>query len=122
MRLRTPKRWRKGFSLWHRRYRLDSYGEQVTCYPDVPDLTVADGAEQGLCFQHIIHRQQARQVNGGVMQYPFGELRGGAVEAVIYGDLDVRLSDRLCAEAGMFEVKEIQQWPSYRLLLMDRTE
>lgn len=117
----TPKRWKRGFCLCRRRLRTDSYGETAAYYDyDHPDASCSDGEEDGLCFQSIRAWQTSGKTSGGVSRLENGEQTGGAIQAVLRGDLEVAVYDRLLTLGGCYEVKSIQIWPSHRLLLMDR--
>lgn len=123
LRGQTPRAWRQGFRLFHRRARTDAYGESVPYYDmEQPDLTVEDGSEEGLCFQSVRAWQSAGRVSSGVDLQENGEQIGGSAQAVLYGPMEVQMFDHILIGDGCFEVRGIQQWMSYRLLLMDRIE
>lgn len=122
LRGKAPKEWRRGFTLCRRRLRTDSYGETAAYYDYAhPDLAVADGAEEGLCFQSVQAWQSSGKTSGGVSRLRSGEQPGGAMQAVLRSaSLEVEPYDRLLLGGRCYEIKGIQEWPSHRLLLMDR--
>lgn len=118
---KTPKDWKRGFSLCRRRLRTDSYGETAAYYDYAhPDAVCSDGDEGGLCFQSVRAWQTSGKTSGGVSRLESGEQPGGAMQAVLWGDLEVEPYDRILVLGGCYEVKHIQLWPSHRLLMLDR--
>lgn len=117
----TPNAWRQGFQLFRRQAGVNAYGDTVYTYDlSSPDFTAEAGGGDGLCFQSVQAWQSSGKTSGGAALLESGEEPGGAVQAVLYGDLTVQPFDRILLESGLFEVKGVQAWPSYRLLLLDR--
>ncbi len=117
----TPNAWRQGYRLFHRRAGVIFYGDFVYTYDlSSPDFTAEDGSADGLCFQSVQAWQSSGRTSGGAALLEPGEEPGGAAQAVVYGDLTVQPFDRILLKSGLFEVKGVQEWLSYRLLLLDR--
>lgn len=117
----TPNAWRQGFQLFRRRAGVNAYGDTVYTYDlSSPDFTAEDGSEGGLCFQSVQTWQSSGRTSGEAALLEPGEEPGGAAQAVVYGDLTVQPFDRILLKSGLFEVKGVQEWLSYRLLLLDR--
>lgn len=118
---KTPAAWRKGYSLCRRRLVTDRYGESVPVYDyENPDCTVPDGDAEGVSFQSVQAWQSSGKTSGGTNRLSSGEQPAGAVQAVYWGKAELAPYDRLLALDGCYEVKSVQRWPSYRLLLLDR--
>lgn len=63
---RTPAAWRKGFALHRRKAGTDRYGDAVAVYDmEHPDVTVADGDENGICWQSVRTWQSGGNLSSG---------------------------------------------------------
>ena len=63
---RTPVAWRKGFALHRRKAGTDRYGDAVAVYDmEHPDVTVADGDEDGICWQSVRTWQSGGNLSSG---------------------------------------------------------
>jgi hypothetical protein len=119
LRRQTPQRWRQGYRLYHRRETTNAYGDTVVYYDmSNPDLVVE--AEQGLSFQQVRTWLSNGRASGGASLGESGEEFSGSMQAVVYGPLEVTLYDRIQVGEECYEVKNIQRWNSYRLLILDR--
>ena len=84
---RTPAAWRKGFALHRRKAGTDRYGDAVAVYDmEHPDVTVADGDENGICWQSVRTWQSGGNLSSGGRVDAGGERVGGILEGVVYGD------------------------------------
>jgi hypothetical protein len=80
--------------------------------------------EQGLSFQQVrtwlSNGRASGRASGGASLGESGEEFSGSMQAVVYGPLEVTLYDRIQVGEECYEVKNIQRWNSYRLLILDR--
>ena len=121
LKLECPQELRKGFRLYRRREGRDSLGDPISVYDYTqPDLTVEDGAPEGICWQSVRTWQSSRNLSSGVRQEPYGPQETGIVQGVLYGTLEVSVRDRFQLESGWYELRAIQYWPRHRLLQLQK--
>lgn len=119
----TPDAWRQGFTLHRRRKGTDRYGDPIAVYDmEHPDLTVKDGAAEGVCWQPVRTWQSSGTLSSGGRIQPNGEEIGGIVQGVVYGSWTAEVFDRLVIGGVVYEVREIQRWPSHRLFQLQRVQ
>lgn len=119
----TPASWRQGFTLHRRRMGTDDYGDPVAVYDmEHPDLTVADGAAEGICWQSVRTWQSAGSLSYGGRVQPNGEEIGGVLQGVVYGDWAAEVFDRLVIGGAVYELRAIQHWPGHRLFQLQRIQ
>lgn len=117
----TPASWRQGFALHRRRTAYDSYGDPVAVYDmEHPDVTVADGAAEGICWQAVRTWQSGGNLSSGGRVEPEGERVGGILEGVVYGELEADVFDRLVIAGAVYELRVIQRWPCHRVFQLQR--
>ncbi|MCC8075930.1 MAG: hypothetical protein LIO95_08345 [Clostridiales bacterium] len=117
----TPLEWRRGYALHRRHTKTDGYGETVVYYDmDTPDLEVADGTEDGICWQTTRVWQTNGQLRGGNSAEPQGEAADNVVQGVCYGALELSPFDRFVIDGQVYELRTVQQWLGYRLLQLQR--
>lgn len=113
----SPLRWRQGYRVHRRKKRLDSLGEVQVWYDmEHPDVVVEDGSENGVCWQEIGSWQQDGRIVSGAKQERHGEREQWTVQGALYGPLELEPFDRLVIRGKVYELRRIQQWPSYRML------
>ena len=113
---RTPAAWRKGFALHRRKAGTDRYGDAVAVYDmEHPDVTVADGDEDGICWQSVRTWQSGGNLSSGGRVDAGGERIGGIQEGVVYGSLEAAVFDRLVIDGSVYELRAIQSWPCHRV-------
>ncbi|MCD8052023.1 MAG: hypothetical protein LUE89_10150 [Clostridiales bacterium] len=117
----TPTDWRRGYALHRRRTRLDSYGETVRYYDmENPDLEVADGEADGICWQEARAWQTGGKLSGGSAVEPQGETADNVVQGAYFGALELYPFDRFVIDGQVYELRTVQQWLGYRLLQLQR--
>lgn len=118
----TPLSWRQGFSLYRRRLSEDSLGNPVASYDlDHPDYTAQAGTAEGISWQTLRSWQSSGRLNSGDRQAEQGEIASGVLEGCLFSALVVSTFDRIRLEdGGLYEIRAIQRWPSYRKLLAQR--
>ncbi|MCD7838444.1 MAG: hypothetical protein LUG65_05995, partial [Clostridiales bacterium] len=117
----TPPGWRKGYALHRRRTRTDGYGETAAYYDmDTPDLEVADGADNCICWQDVRTWQTGGELNSGSSIQESGESARGVLQGVVFGALEVEPFDRFVIDGKVYELRTVQRWLGYRLLQLQR--
>lgn len=117
----TPLAWRRGYALHRRRTKTDGYGETVVYYDmETPDLVVADGAEDGICWQDVRTWQSGGEMTSGSAVRESGESSLGVLQGVCYGTLEAEPFDRFVIDGKVYELRTVQQWLGYRLLQLQR--
>lgn len=117
----TPLDWRRGYALHRRRTKTDGYGETVSYYDmDTPDLVVADGAEEGICWQDVRTWQSGGEMTSGSSVQESGETPLGVLQGVCFTALEAEPFDRFVIDGKVYELRAVQQWLGYRLLQLQR--
>lgn len=117
----TPLAWRKGFTLHRRTQTTDCYGDPVDGYDmDHPDFTAQDGTQDGICWQRAQTWQSSGTLSSGAKVAEYGEHTNEILEGVLYGDLALAAFDRLVIDGVVYELRGVQNWPSYRKLQLQR--
>lgn len=117
----APEGWRTGFSLCRRRQEADSLGEIKNVYDlEHPDIVVRDGAEDAICWQAVRSWQSSGRLSSGQQLREYGEQEVETVQGVCRSELETEVGDRFVIHGAVYELKQVQMWPSHRLLLLER--
>ena len=118
-----PAGWRRGFVLYRKGLERDSLGEMRRVYRmDSPDLVVKDGDEEAICWQSVRSWQSSGRLSAGERPYPQGEQSVESLQGVCRTGLMVQEGDRFAIGEALYELKQVQHWPSHRLLLLERVK
>lgn len=120
----TPALWRQGYTLHRRRSGTDSLGDETAYYDmELPDLTVADGAEEGICFQPRRSWISSGTLDSaGATVAEYGQRSNGVLEGVLYAGVELAPFDRLVIGGELYELRTVQHWPRHRYLLLQRVK
>lgn len=117
----TPLAWRQGFTLHRRKVGRDCYGDAIAVYDmEHPDVTVADGDGNGICWQAVRTWQSGGNLSSGGRVELEGERSGAILEGVVYGALEASVFDRLVIDGAVYELRAIQHWPCHRVFQLQR--
>lgn len=110
--------WRRsGYTVHRRRLAADAYGEQAAVFDmEHPDVVVAAGSADAVCWQRAGQNRARGKMQSGAVQAEQGERSQEILQGALYSDLTLNQWDRLVINGAVYELREIQQWPSYRML------
>ena len=121
LRGKTPATWRKGYTLYRRKWKTDRYGEKVGVYDmEHPDAVVEDGSANAVCWQDLGGVRDSGRLTSGVALTEQGERYREILQGALFGSLEVAVYDRVSVNGGMYELRKIQQWPGHRMLFLQR--
>ena len=112
---------RSGYSVHRRRLVSDAYGEQAAVFDmEHPDVVVQAGSADAVCWQRAGQNRARGKMQSGAVQAEQGERSQEILQGALFSDLALEPWDRLVIGEGVYEVREIQQWPSYRMIFVQR--
>lgn len=115
----TPVKWRQGYAVHRRKKRLDSLGEVQVWYDmDTPDEMIADGDENGVCWQEVGSWREDSVMTSGSRIGRHGEGERSAIQGVLYGSLEVMPFDRFVIRGKVYELRRVQEWQNHRMLTL----
>lgn len=110
---------RSGYSVHRRRLVPDAYGEQAAVFDmEHPDVVVQALSADAVCWQSTGQSRARERFRGGAVQAEQGERSQEILQGALFSDLELALWDRLVIDGAVYELREIQQWPSYRMLFV----
>lgn len=120
---KAPVQWRSGFALHRKRLERDSLGESRRVYDmEHPDLLIQDGDERSISWQAVRSWQSSGRLSSGEQLREYGYQNVATLQGVCRWALETDCGDRFVLHDGVYELKQIQQWPSHRLLLLERVK
>ena len=112
---------RSGYSVHRRRLERDAYGEWAAVYDlDHPDVVVEADSPDAVCWQGSGQNRSRGELRSGAAQEEQGERSLEVLQGALFSDLALSQWDRLVIDGAVYELREIQQWPSYRMLYVQR--
>lgn len=118
---RPGARGRRGWQLHRRRVSTDALGEQVSVFDMAhPDVTAAADGPHAVCWQVSGQGRTRGQLSSGAVQAEQGERYREVLQGALFSDLSVNVRDRVVVDGHTYELREVQIWPSYRMLYAQR--
>lgn len=108
---------RRGYQLCRRRLRRDQYGELESVFDlEHPDLVVEPGSPHAVSWQRVSQNHQRGSLHAGAVQAEQGERIREILQGALFSDLELTLWDRLVIDGRVYELRDVERWPSYRML------
>jgi hypothetical protein len=116
-----PARWRRGYALHRRRFRTDAWGELEPVFDmEHPDVVVEQGSADAVCWQSTGESRGRGKLLSGAVQGEQGERSQEILQGALFSELALEPWDRLVIGGRVYEVREVQQWPSHRMVFVQR--
>lgn len=112
---------RRGWQLHRRGVGTDALGEAVNVYDmDHPDAVVTEGDESAVCWQVSGQGRSRGRLSSGAVQEEQGERYQEVLQGALFSELSLSVGDRLVIGGAVYELREVQRWPSHRMLYAQR--
>jgi hypothetical protein len=110
-----------GYALHRRKWTMDEYGEREPVYDmETPDFVAQPGGEDAVCWQNAGYSSNRGTLSSGAKQEQQGERVREILQGALFSQLEVAEYDRLVIQGKVYELREIQHWPSHRMLYAER--
>lgn len=121
LRRRGASERRQGFALHRRQLRTDRWGEQEAVFDmEHPDAVVEDGSADAVLWQSAGQVRSGGRMTGGAAETEQGERYQSVLQGALFSDLALSERDRIVINEAVYELREVQRWPSYRMLYLRR--
>ena len=112
---------RSGYSIYRRRLERDEFGEWAAVFDlEHPDAAVEADSPDAVCWQGSGQNRSRGELRSGAAQEEQGERSREVLQGALFSDLALSQWDRLRIGGALYELREIQQWPSYRMLYVQK--